>query len=65
MKVTECLPRFGWNTFKHLCTLEETEDVWTLDEGEELFNLRVIEFNRHLKDKFWDDYRFDYITMRG
>ncbi len=61
----ECLPRFGWLAFKHFCTLDESEDVWTIEELEKEFNLRAQEFNTQLKLRSTEDKRFDYIAMRG
>ncbi len=26
-----CLPRFGWVAYRHFCTLDQGEDIWTIE----------------------------------
>ncbi len=49
MAFCQCLPRFGWLAFKHFCTLDESKDVWMIEELEKEFNERVQEFNAQLQ----------------
>ncbi len=60
-----CLPRFGWGAFKHMCTLDQGDDVWTLDDLEYCFNERVRAFNGYLIERVCEVQDFDFITMRG
>ncbi len=61
----QCIPRFGWLAFKHMCTLDESDDIWTIEELEKEFNDRATEFNSTLEARHKEDGRFDYIAMRG
>ncbi len=63
--MVQCLPRYGWAAFKRFCTLDAEEEVWTLDDLEQMFEDRVRQFNKQLKERAEATPGMDFICLKG